>query len=182
MPSKSWRSPWGHPQVNSWVLAEGLSPVPLLSCLSCALALCSQAVCPAACPGSLRCVPRATPGVTASPTCPYCSGGSLPSAPQVAFNKGPNEIKESNQAHGAADPWLAWSQCHCHQWLQQGSPGLCCSSWREEQVPPQDAPERAWGQLPSLPLPCRSPFLEMKDSAEAELGSGALEDGNWFPC
>lgn len=38
------------------------------------------------------------------------------------------------------------------------------------------------GQLPSPPPLCGTPFLEMKDSAEAELGSGALQDGNWFPC
>lgn len=37
-------------------------------------------------------------------------------------------------------------------------------------------------QLPLLLPPCGNPFLEMKDSAEAEPGSGAFQDGNWFLC
>lgn len=46
MPSKSWGSPWGYPQMDSWMLAEGLSPVSLHSSLSCALVLCPCPVSP----------------------------------------------------------------------------------------------------------------------------------------
>lgn len=84
------------------------------------LVLCPQVV-PCCLPWWFEvCVPcsQSHPGVTGFITCAYCSRGSLPSAPQAAFNWGPNEMKGSDQARGAGGTLLTasshWPQCHCH--------------------------------------------------------------------
>lgn len=95
-------------------------------------------------------------------------------------------MKGSNQAHGAGAILLT-AGSHGPSATATGDPSRApWGSAAQPGVRSRYHPGMVWkghkGQLPSLPLLCRNPFLEMKDSSEAELGSGALEDGNWFPC
>jgi len=113
-------------------------------------------------------------------------GARCPPPHRVALNEGPNKIKRSNRPKRAGDMLLTSDSCGLGvtatsypSRIPQGCTARPCTRSRY-------GPGMLWkgcrGRVPSLPPPCGNPFLEMKDSAEAEPGSGALQGGNWFPC